>query len=185
MPRPIPTYTTTGKARAILGLSAEKLSQRSGVGKSTIQKIENGRHPLTIDTARKLGFALQVDPFWLLHGDITELPRPIFSAGEKYDPELANATYELMAGKGGTPAQKAELNADILRILESAKGQFGAMLQAAHSSGNGLQAALDADIFIRNSYQAYAPKEFKKEYRVELAFEKAHKTRSKMKGKSN
>ena len=54
MPRPINKDTPLGKARSIIGISAAKLAHKSGVGTSTIQQIEQGRHEISVDIAMKL-----------------------------------------------------------------------------------------------------------------------------------
>ena len=43
-------------------VTQEELSQRSGVGKASISRIESGRHVPRFSTIRKLAAALGVDP---------------------------------------------------------------------------------------------------------------------------
>jgi len=81
MPRAISTKTTVGKARSVAGITTAQLAKRSGVGQSTIQKIELGRFELSQETARKLGFAMMVSPAWLLFGDAKEEPLNYFGSG--------------------------------------------------------------------------------------------------------
>jgi transcriptional regulator with XRE-family HTH domain len=91
MPRAISQNTTIGVARAALKISAKQLADRSKVGLSTIQKIEQGKHALTIDTARKLAMGLMVDPSWLLYGSPKDGPK--WYDGKPWTAEGATKVY--------------------------------------------------------------------------------------------
>lgn len=50
------------ETRSLLNLSSRKLSKLSGVGKTTINDIENGRHDPTVKTVCMLAEAMKVAP---------------------------------------------------------------------------------------------------------------------------
>ncbi len=57
-------------ARLRAALTMDELSERTGVTKTTISRIETGRNAAPrVSTMRQLGLALGVDPGWLLAGD--------------------------------------------------------------------------------------------------------------------
>lgn len=78
MPRPTNRKTTLGAARALLGISTTQLEKRSGVAVSTIEKIESGRVPLTLEIARKIGWSTAIHPRWLMDGNPNTDPVSIF-----------------------------------------------------------------------------------------------------------
>ena len=55
-----PIYLRVKAMREALGLSQEDLSQKSGVRRATISKVEAGGH-VNLDTLEKLANALDVD----------------------------------------------------------------------------------------------------------------------------
>ena len=58
------------KARRRAMLTQEELAEKSGVGVTTINRIEKGRvEDPHFSTLRKLARALEVDPAELVHGD--------------------------------------------------------------------------------------------------------------------
>ncbi len=54
--------------RHVAGLTQEKLAERSGVHRDTIQKLETGQRPALPTTIKRLSEALGVDPRRLLSG---------------------------------------------------------------------------------------------------------------------
>lgn len=90
MPRKINRETPLGAARALLNISAEQLSKRSGVAKSTIAKIEQKRLPMTYDLARRLSWATWFHPDWLINGNPKE-PETILRTPWQPEVELCRA----------------------------------------------------------------------------------------------
>lgn len=56
-------------------LTQDELSERTGVMKATISRIENGKHANRprAGTLRALADALEVDVFWLANGEDVEM----------------------------------------------------------------------------------------------------------------
>lgn len=67
--------------RTTLGLSLDELATRTGLGASTISRIETGRRTISLDVLVPLARALQVDLDELLdvHGDDDVVIRPVAS----------------------------------------------------------------------------------------------------------
>ncbi|MEU1791629.1 helix-turn-helix transcriptional regulator [Streptomyces sparsogenes] len=51
------------------GLAQMELGTRAGIDNKTISRIENGRHPTSIDQIARLARALDVPSYRLLHDD--------------------------------------------------------------------------------------------------------------------
>jgi len=156
MPRPISSKTTLGKARATLGITAAQLQQRSGVGLSTIQKIERNRHPLTESTAKKLGHAMWVDPVWLLYGDPSSEPKNYVGDGP-FDANGAKAASSLLRGNWTVNPPSQETIDQISIGIEKLKTALETVICDAMICGNVIPAMTDIDLAIRGAMKQYAP----------------------------
>ena len=69
--------TRLREARARQVISQDELSDRSGVTKATISRLENNKTTRAPNraTVRKLADALDVDAGWLLTGSTVDLPK--------------------------------------------------------------------------------------------------------------
>lgn len=55
-----------------MGLKAVELSEKSGLGKSSISQYMNGSHSPSNISAGKMGKVLKVNPLWLMGFDVTK-----------------------------------------------------------------------------------------------------------------
>ncbi len=159
MPRPVSTKSTVGKARALLEISAKQLSDRAGVGTSTIQKIEAGKFPLSPEIAKKLGNAMLVDPTWLMYGDPEENVRgiggqPVTSA----DVPAMNVTGDYLRNPDEWTQEHRAKMEETARHLHDG---FGRLLTRALKDGKYLQIGADMNLFFRQLVSTYYPEDSK------------------------
>ena len=57
-----------------INMTQQELSEKSGVGKSSISHYINGTHTPSKESAAKIGSVLNVDPLWLMGFDVPEKP---------------------------------------------------------------------------------------------------------------
>ena len=156
MPRPVSTTSTVGRARAALGLTAAQLAKRSGVGLSTIQQIEQGRHPLTQEVARRLADTMTVDTSWLLYGSPNDEPRT--HLGEPLDA----AHYKKMYTMISTPALWNDtIKQWVEKATPRAQLDIKHLLDNAARNGSYFKVVAEFELFLRDTMKKHCPALFK------------------------
>lgn len=75
-------------------MTAQELSNKTGIGKSSISQYVNGSHTIGNIKAYQIGMVLGVSPMWLMGLDVSKYEGMggFFSAEKGFDMELANAS---------------------------------------------------------------------------------------------
>ena len=85
------------KTRLIRGMTQEELALACGyTNRATINKIEKGTRTISIETAKKLARALNVDPDYIVFGDTESTKEEIQRIISSLDPSKQEAVLQFL-----------------------------------------------------------------------------------------